>query len=162
MENVVKVPLPDRFMLEFGCGNHTAQGWIGMDKQDLPSVHIVWDIEHPPYPIPSECVEYIRATHILEHICPRNIWNVMNELHRIMLVGCVLEIAVPYAGGHADWWSPDHCGHFLPESFECFDPRYEVYKCYRPKPWWYMRDKTLADPNSSIKVYLKKEVLNDT
>jgi len=144
--------------LEIGCGRHKAEGWIGIDKQALPGVDIVHDLEDLPWPLPNECCYYVRGIHVMEHICPRKQIAVMNELWRVMRFGGTLELNVPLAGSEPDFWNPEHCAHFTARSWELFDPRFTWYASYEPYPWHIIKGWPKVSAEGTISVMLKKMV----
>jgi len=141
--------------LELGCGNHVASGWVGMDKQSIPTVDIVHNLEDIPWPLPDSCVMHCRAVHVLEHVCPRSQIAVMNEIWRVMVPDGLFELNVPLAGSGPDYWNPEHCAHFTARSWELFDPRFEWYLSYKPKPWQIVDGYPIVSAEGAISVMLK-------
>lgn len=122
--------------LDIGCGANRQSGWIGIDRRDLPEVDIIHDLEVFPYPLPDDCAHWILASHILEHIKPWLMIDMMNELWRVCMPDGTLFIAMPYAGTARFWQDPTHI-HAWNEYTPCyFDPEYKaLYQIYEPKPW---------------------------
>src|SRR5262245_7002293 len=92
--------------LDLACGDNLQQGCIGLDKRRLPGVHIVHDIEKLPWPIPAETFNGVIASHIVEHIKPWLIVDVMNEAWRVVKPKGTLMIVTPYAGTFHFWQDP--------------------------------------------------------
>ena len=81
--------------LDIGCGNKCKDGYIGLDKVQLPGVSIVADIEQG-LPLKSTSCKVIRAHHVFEHVA--NLVGLMNEIHRVLMPNGRLEIGVPLVG----------------------------------------------------------------
>ena len=147
-------------LLDIGCGaKKTSPLWMGMDKRKMPGVDIVHDLEVFPYPIQSDSVTTIVASHILEHLKPWLTVDVFNELWRILKPEGQLALGVPYGVSEYYVQDPTHCNPFNETTLTYFDPRpdmfgwkevkdhrgiYEVvkeghvnrlYAFYEPKPW---------------------------
>jgi DNA modification methylase len=119
--------------LDIGCGNKKAQGFTGMDSRNREGVDIVHDVERYPWPIESESVEAINASHVLEHLKPWEFINVMNECWRVMKPGGNMTIKTPYGLAYA--YDPTHSILFQESSFQYLSPLSHVYNVYEPKPW---------------------------
>lgn len=153
--------------LDLGCGNHKQPGFVGMDIQKFPTVEIVHDIEVIPYPIPASICNKILASHMLEHICPKRILRVMNELWRIMKPDGQLLISLPYGGSQGFWQDPTHCHSWNEATMYYFDPypmslkgaRSTLYDLYRPKPWKVIRCEWFA--TGSMEIILEKRLTDE-
>jgi len=121
------------FNLDIGCGKKKFKDFIGMDKHPLDGVDIVHDIEETPWPMDSGEVELIHASHVLEHIKPWKIFEVINEAWRVLAANGAMNIKVPF--GIAYRLDPSRCIEFSIPSFWCFDKSKDYYKIYETKPW---------------------------
>lgn len=105
-------------------------------------------------PLIDGCVERVRASHVLEHI-PAGYQriDVMNEAHRVLVPGGILDVALPVIGyedrrtgeqrlvsnwrPYADpthvsfWWMPHSFLYFVPETHGGLAPNAE----YGIRPW---------------------------
>lgn len=122
-------------MLDVGCGDNKQTGFVGMDKRDLKGVDIVHDLESFPYPLKDESCLTIIGSHIVEHIKPWLMIDFMNELWRIMKVQGQLALSTPYAGSAGYWQDPTHCNGCSEATWQYFDPRFDLFSIYKPKPW---------------------------
>lgn len=131
--------------LDIACGNHK-QGpdWTGMDIQKIPGVDIIHDLNKHPWPIKDESVEKAVAWHIIEHIPPVVVTEqgtrftfieFMNECWRILKPGAEIDIECPYAGSVVFFHDPTHCNDITEITFEYFDPDFQRYQVFQPKPW---------------------------
>jgi predicted SAM-dependent methyltransferase len=115
--------------LNLGCGRDIKEGWVNVDHLSLEGVNLVHDISSLPYPFDSGTVEAIRAKDVLEHLPHftkdgrQMIIAIMEEWHRILMVGGTVYIHVPNAQfPEAVWVDPTHVRGFTTESFDYFDP----------------------------------------
>lgn len=74
--------------LDLGCGDHLEPGWIGLDRFMGLEVY-------PLLAYPSNSVDEIRASHILEHFSSREVADVLGEWVRVLRPGGLIKIAVP-------------------------------------------------------------------
>lgn len=135
---------PSGILLDIGCGNGKyGTNWVGIDKRALPGVDIIHDLEVFPYPIESDSVLTARMSHVIEHIKPWFIIDVMNEIWRIMKPEGQLYIAAPYGLSYRYIQDPTHCSPINEHTFFYFDPHPAhldggvniLYNQYQPKPW---------------------------
>ena len=104
--------------LYFGCGKHSVQGYLGVDRVKTPQVDIVHDMENFPYPFEDKSVDEIMLFNILEHL-PDTI-SVMEELWRICRDGARLHISVPYYNSPGAFQDPTHKTFFTENTFDYF------------------------------------------
>lgn len=125
--------------LDVGGGENPTPGAINMDIRDLPSVHIVHDIEVYPWPLPDACIDLMIASHVCEHINPArgNFLNWMAEAWRVLKPGGQFILAYPYAGSPGYWQDPTHCNGCTERTWTYFDPYHTsmLYRVYRPLPF---------------------------
>jgi SAM-dependent methyltransferase len=93
--------------------------WLNLDMHANPGVHIVHNLEDLPLPLPDNSVDFILASHVLEHL--RNWKELMPELHRILKPRGCLHIKVPEGRCRAAIADPTHCNFFVPESWLHWD-----------------------------------------
>lgn len=110
--------------LNLGCGNTIMLNddehcWYNLDMHPGEGVDVVWNVEHLPLPFPDNNFDFIKASHILEHI--HNWQELMKDLHRILTPRGILEIKVPMAGCRAAYADPTHINYFVPESWLHWD-----------------------------------------
>jgi SAM-dependent methyltransferase len=129
--------------LDLGCGGKKQAGFVGMDIRKLPTVDIVHDAEVVPYPIPDESCLIVLMSHMMEHMCPKKVFGIMNELWRIVKPDGQLWLSMPYAHSHGFWQDPTHCHSWNETTAVYFDPHPKIfsgerslyYDIYKPKPW---------------------------
>ena len=81
--------------LEIGCGvvEKPEDDVLYLDMKPFPGVHVVRDIERG-LPFGDMVFREVKAHHVLEHV--HDLIFVMNEIHRVMEVGGILDVEVPY------------------------------------------------------------------
>lgn len=143
-------------------GNKISPDWVGIDRQKLPGVDIVHDLEKYPWPLPDECASVVVASHLIEHINPANngIINFFNEAWRILKFDGEFGMITPYAGSYGFWQDPTHLKGYNEASFYYFDPLHPsgYYRFYRPKPW--KIKETTYHKNGNLEVVLIKRRLD--
>jgi len=122
--------------LDLGCGDSIRDGFIGMDKRPLPNVAIVHDLEVFPYPIPDGVVNTIIMSHVIEHIKPWLMLDLMNEVWRILKVGGKIALSLPYGVGHGFVQDPTHCNPCNETTWEYFSPDHYMWNIYKTKPFF--------------------------
>lgn len=98
-------------LLDIGGHFHKPQGYESVDKREAD---IVCDL-NKPWPIPSNSVGVLRASHIIEHL--ENPVHVMNEAYRVLAPGGWLFIDVPSTDGRGAWQDPTHISFWNSNSF---------------------------------------------
>lgn len=145
--------------LDIGCGKRKDEGWIGIDIQLLPGVDILHDLNLHPWPVKAGSVDQAKAWHIVEHIPPAAItekgtrlpfMEFMDECWRVLKVGARLDIETPYGSSAGFINDPTHCNPINEATFEYFDPDYERYQWYQPKPWKIVSLQWARDGNISV------------
>ena len=144
--------------LDVGCGDNKQPGFIGMDYRATKNADIVHNCEDVPYPIPDETCMVILASHLVEHLKPWLMVDVMNEWWRIAKVGGQLWISTPYAGSFGFWQDPTHTKGWNEATPTYFDPVHFLYNIYKPKPWKIVQNNWVQTGN--MELILEKRPLN--
>lgn len=158
--------LCEGFLLDVGCGEGKSKAYIGMDRRAVPGVDIVWDLESvgpvpwwarslgckpEPWPIPSNSVDRMVCSHVLEHITPAAIPAVLDEMWRVMRSDGQLMVAVPHADSYGMKQDPTHIAFWNEATFDYFDPgRGGLWTIYKPKPWLIRRMHTSPIANMEV------------
>lgn len=140
----------------FGCGKFARKGWINLDIIPCKGVDLIHNLDEYPYPFKTSSVGYILAQHVLEHLS--DLIKVMNEVHRILQPGGMIEIIVPYYKHRNAFTDPTHKQFFTEYTMDYFigesnkmkidwytDKRYKkiFYKKFNNGfPFWHIRQKT--------------------
>lgn len=118
--------------LDIGCGGNKQQGFIGLDKRNLPGVDIVCDLETFPWPLPDSCASTILLSHFLEHVKPWVFLDLMAEIHRVSKDGAQIMVAGPYGVEFRFIQDPTHCRPINEATFCYFDNRHPLWEVYNP------------------------------
>lgn len=95
-------------IIDLGCGTNKEENAMGVDNVRLPEVDVVHDLMVLPYPFDDNSTEKIYLKHVIEHFEFEDIQKILNETHRILQVGGILEIRVPHTFCVAAWIDPTH------------------------------------------------------
>ena len=104
-------------------------------------------------PFEDNSCTHIVADKCLQRVKPWEIFQVMDDIWRIMQDKCEMEIITPY--GDAFRFDPSNCIHFIAPAWWHFDPSKNFYQIHRPKPWKLMRGED-NDKFMELKVILRK------
>ena len=143
-------------LLDIGSGETKRRGFMRLDKRPLEGVDIVHDLEVFPYPLDTESCLTIIASHIIEHIKPWFFIDVMDELWRICKVDGQLAISMPYGYSEGFLRDPTHCNMCNHATWQYFDPRFGLYKVYKPSPWEVEEGFPQWQANGNMEVILRK------
>jgi predicted SAM-dependent methyltransferase len=141
---------PPMFRLNLGSNDDHRQGWTNVDI--APPADVLADLNQP-WPWEDGTVERILANDVLEHLHSK-IWA-MNEAHRVLKPGGILELAVPSVmlsdgrvnpGAFADpthqtFWTMDDRYYFCEEwnnpqgERGRLGPAYGITALFRPHGW---------------------------
>lgn len=150
------------FRLDVGCGGNKQLGFVGMDKRQVKGadgkdiVDIVHDIEVFPWPIDDETVLDIMCSHIIEHIKPWLMIDLMNEMWRVMKPAGQLIVSMPYGVSFGYVQDPTHCNACNEATWQYYDPRFPLYGIYRPKPWLISMGFPQWRINGNLEVLMRK------
>lgn len=143
-------------LLDIACGNNKQVGFIGLDKTKWDNVDIVHDLEVFPWPLEDNSCLIVIGSHIVEHIKPWLTIDFFNECWRILKPNGQLIISTPYGGSVGYWQDPTHCNGFTERTFWYFDPAYELYNIYKPKPWKIEKGFPSYQMNGNLEILMRK------
>jgi SAM-dependent methyltransferase len=96
--------------IDLGSGTRPRPGFYGLDQLDLPGVDIVADLNRPLELLPESCVEHLYSSHALEHV--EKFLPLMDEIHRVMRPGGLVEVIVPHFSNAYYYSDPTHVRFF--------------------------------------------------
>jgi ubiquinone/menaquinone biosynthesis C-methylase UbiE len=96
--------------LDIGCGRNKNPEFMGIDINNWPGVDIVWDLEKFPWPIEDDIFDFIKATHVVEHINDQI--GFFREIYRVAKSNAVVHLETPHFSSSNSWADPTHVRHF--------------------------------------------------
>lgn len=106
---VVEVPAaPPTFNVDFGCGPHKREGFVGADSIKFDGVDFVFDIGVETFPWDDGSVDEAHASHFVEHLDVRQRTHFVNELHRVLKPGGKCTVIVPHWASCRAYGDPTH------------------------------------------------------
>ncbi len=111
------IPWKDsKIKLNLGSGERKIPGFINVDM-NVDGADIKHDLNKYPYPFKENSIDFIRASHILEHL--KEPMDFFVEIHRILKSGAKARIIIPHcnADGGA-YGAMDHRNHFHESAIE--------------------------------------------
>lgn len=95
--------------VDLGCGSSKPEGFIGIDRMEMPGVDIVGDLDGV-LPLEDNSVDLLYASHSLEHA--RDIMHTMREVFRVCKHGAQVCIVAPYNDQKLNLANPYHLNVF--------------------------------------------------
>lgn len=94
--------------LNLGVGSRPdhAPDVINVDRNPLPGVQVVHDLDVHPWPFDAGAFDDVRALHVYEHVADPI--GFMAECHRVMVAGARLLIIVPHYQSENAFTDPTH------------------------------------------------------
>jgi SAM-dependent methyltransferase len=158
-------------VLELGSGQRPYEAQAGeevvhLDRQQLPHVEQVWNLEQFPYPFPDSSFDRILAVDVLEHLS--DVRHAVEELWRIARPGAHLTVRVPHWTSYRAHRDPTHRTDFDEHSFDYFGlGEYSYYSQARLKVLSVIEEETyprllrfLRSVSPRLARGLKKHLLN--
>lgn len=108
----------NKVIINLGCGNKKLPEEIGVDIIEGPMVDIVTDLNHYPLPFESNSVDIVRSSHCFEHL--DNLIALMEDIHRLLKPGGVLEFTVPHVSNIEFFRDPTHKHSFTLGTMDYF------------------------------------------
>lgn len=104
--------------LNLGSGLRPRKACLNVDKVAGVGPDLVWDMNEYPYPLPESHFRRIFASDIVEHL--GNIPDFMEEVHRLLEPGGLIEITTPHFSCANSYTDPTHRHHLGYYSFDYF------------------------------------------
>ncbi len=80
--------------VQLGAGPHPMPGWLATDA--VPRSDEVVELDaREPLPFPDDCIDFIHAEHLIEHLAYRPGQRLLRECRRVLRPGGVLRLATP-------------------------------------------------------------------
>jgi len=96
--------------IDIGSGTRPRPRFYGLDRLDMPGVDIVADLNQPLELLPDNCAEHVFSSHAMEHV--EKFLPLMDEIHRIVRPGGIVEIIAPHFSNPYYYSDPTHVRFF--------------------------------------------------
>lgn len=96
----------NKIIINLGCGSKKLPGEIGVDIFESPCVDIVTDLNVYPLPFEDNSIDIVRSSHCFEHL--DNLVALMEDIHRLLRPGGLLELTVPHVSNIEFFRDPTH------------------------------------------------------
>lgn len=113
--------------MNLGCGNDIRKDWINLDIAAIEGVDVVHDINVLPLPFSENSFDFILCQDILEHL---EYIPLLEEIHRILKIGGVVEIRVPHFSSRFNFIDPTHKKMFSVQTFDYFTTKAPFGRSY--------------------------------
>ena len=140
--------------LDLGAGFKREDGYLRADCAGQPDVLC----DGRALPFRDGSFDELRAHHVLEHIPREALISVMNECHRALHAGGILDVEVPIFPSEAAMGDPTHVSFFVARTFDYFvrGSKYEEHReLYGILPWALVARERLGN-NDILRVRLQK------
>ena len=136
-------------VLNLGAGSYLIKGAISIDVMPFEGIDEVCDLSRLPWKWTDNSIDKIYMIHFLEHF--PDVAAILNECHRILKSGGILEIIVPHSSspvaigclGHYHTFSYDTLNYFLSQPNYLFKKKmFETL--HQELRWWSARLDTLG------------------
>lgn len=104
--------------LNLGCGRNPMDGYVNLDRADLPGVDVVHDLSVHPLPFDDDTFDEIIGIDLIEHIADP--LSLMAELWRIAAPDALCSFALPYGSSDDAWEDPTHVRPYFINSWMYF------------------------------------------
>jgi len=101
--------------------------------------------------------DIVLMSHLMEHLNPKYVVDILNEIWRITKVGGQLWLSMPYPLSHGFYQDPTHIKTWNETTPTYFDPQHYLYNIYKPKPWKVVQNSFFSYGN--IEIVLEKRPL---
>jgi predicted SAM-dependent methyltransferase len=112
--------------LHLGCGSSHLDGWINIDMVGADvRLNLCWEL-----PFASASVRYIYSAHTFEHLdYHTTAQRLLQEMHRVLVPGGTVRLAVPDIGAFAKAYATDNQGFF--QEYDRVHPQFASIAGYR-------------------------------
>jgi Methylase involved in ubiquinone/menaquinone biosynthesis len=110
--------MPERRILDVGCGVNKYPGSIGIDVNPRTRADVLCDLNHFPYPFRDGSFDELRAVHVIEHVS--DVIRTMEEFARLVRPGGRIFLVTPHYTDFSSFCDPTHRWHLNSYSFRYF------------------------------------------
>ena len=120
--------------LNLGCGRNPIDGYVNLDRQQLPGVDVVHDLERLPLPFLPDTFDEILGVDLIEHIT--DALGLMGELWRIAKPDATCTFLLPYGSSDDAWEDPTHVRPYFLNSWSYFSQPFYYRASYGYRGDW--------------------------
>lgn len=118
--------MADAIKLDLGCGPFKKEGYVGIDVFNWSDKYpkdefLCGAIPEVLHNFKDKSILEVRASHFIEHIPQPKVIETFNEIHRILIVGGILDIKVPPSTGRGAFCDPSHVSFYNDMSWRYYD-----------------------------------------
>jgi SAM-dependent methyltransferase len=107
-------------ILDIGCGKKKYPGSIGLDSNPKSDADIFTNIEKK-LPFTQNSFDFVYSSHTLEHINPKKLVFVLEEIWRVVKPDGKICLIIPHFSGSGSYTNPTHLRMgFSSQSFKFF------------------------------------------
>lgn len=106
-------------ILDLGCGKSKYPGSIGIDNNKKSDADIVFNLERG-IPFPSNQFDFVHSSHTLEHIDPKKLVYVLEEIWRVTKPKSKITITGPHFTGAGAATNPTHLRQGFSSQLFCY------------------------------------------
>ena len=97
--------------LNFACGNDYRQGFVNADFNKNVRADVYADLSKR-LPFKDNTFDYVYMSHVIEHFEKKEVFKVMEELHRICKPGAIIDIYTPHFTSTLAFKIPYHYSYY--------------------------------------------------
>ena len=149
-------------LLDIGCrGNNKQEHFVGMSKIKEDGIDVVHDPEKFPYPFKDDSCLTIVGHYMVNKIKPWLMIEFMDELWRILKPHGTLAFSCAYGTSDVFMQEPFNCNIINFATFQHFDPKYQLWQVYKPKPWKIREGFPVYQTTGTLEIILEKRPVNE-
>lgn len=107
--------------LNYGCGRDYREGWVNVDvnPEVRADIHVSVGVR---LPLPDGEFQEVLLDNVLEHIPRHQVFEFLDEIHRVSAHGAIVRIYVPHFTSVFAWANLSHHSVFAIGAFDCCSP----------------------------------------
>lgn len=150
--------MPNKTIVDLGCGNRKYPGSIGIDRIRLENVDVVADL-NLGIPLKDNSVDMIFSSHYIEHA--KDVLTLIEEIHRVLKPSGIAEIRVPYFNCFDAFTDPTHKNFFTERAFDYFSDE-SSFNYYSKARFEILKKQLIPNPairNKILSIFLPQRIL---
>jgi len=140
--------------VNLGSGSRPIPGWVNVDRANLATVDVVWNLDTAPWPFESGMVEQIAAVDVFEHVADAVLF--MTECHRVLQPGALLLIQTPFWKSRDAFTDPTHRRFPTEHTFDYWIPGTVLFNEHNPAYGGVAFERVTQEIGAHIRLVLRK------